>query len=90
MLNQIKALLQDGQLRQKIKAAKTLDEAIELIVTADVEKDSNFTTENVAQMLTQLAPDSSNELIELSESDLLAVVGADLPRSSLCTAAPFC
>ncbi len=38
MLNQIKALLQDGQLRQKIKAAKTLDEAIKLIITADAEK----------------------------------------------------
>ncbi len=33
MLNQIKALLQDGQLRQKIKETKTLDEAIKLIAT---------------------------------------------------------
>ena len=76
MLNQIKALLQDAQLRQKIKAAKTLDEAIKLIVNADAEKDSNFTTEDVTQMLTKLAPDSGNELIELSESDLQAVAGA--------------
>ena len=75
MLNQIKALLQDGQLRQKIKEAKTQDEAIKLVMTADAEKGDNFTTEDVTQMLTKLAPGSGNELIELSESDLLAVVG---------------
>ena len=81
MLNQIKALLQDRQLRQKIKEAKTLDEAIKLIMTADAEKGNNFTTEDVTQMLIKLAPDSGNELIELSESDLLAVSGGDLPTS---------
>ncbi len=77
MLNQIKALLQDRQLRQKIKAAKTLDEAIKLIMTADAEKGHNFTTEDVTQMLSKLAPGSGNELIKLSESDLLAVAGGD-------------
>ncbi len=43
MLNQIKALLQDAQLRQKIKEAKTLDEVIKLIATAAPEKGDNFT-----------------------------------------------
>ena len=73
MLNQIKALLQDAQLRQKIKEAKTLDEAIKLMATAGAEKGDNFTTENVTQMLTRLAP---KQLLELSEEDLLAVAGA--------------
>ncbi len=75
MLNQIKALLQDRQLREKIKQAKTLDKAIELIMTADTEKGDNITTEDVTQVLTKLAPGSGKELIELSESDLLAVAG---------------
>ena len=77
MLNQIKALLQDRQLRQKIKAANTLDEVIKLMATIAAEKGNNFTTENVTQMLTKLAPGSGNELIELSELDLLAVAGGN-------------
>ncbi len=90
MLNQIKALLQDRQLRQKIKQAKTLDEAIELIMTADAEKGNNFTTEDVTQILTKLAPGSGNELIELSESDLQAVAGGDLRTAnrSYCWSCP--
>ncbi len=75
MLKQIKALLQDAQLRQKIKTAKTLNEAIKLITIADAEKGHNLTTEDVTQMLTKLVPGSGNELIKLSESDLLAVAG---------------
>ena len=90
MLNQIKALLQDAQLRQKIKAAKTLDEAIKLIMTADAEKGNNFTTEDVTQMLTKLPSGSDNELIELSESDLQAVAGAGMQVSALCTQMPPC
>ncbi|MDJ0590504.1 MAG: hypothetical protein QNJ72_10970 [Pleurocapsa sp. MO_226.B13] len=81
MLNQIKALLQDRQLRQKIKQAKTLDEAIELIMTADAEKGDNFTTEDVNQILTKLAPGSGNEWQKLSESDLLAVAGGVSPKT---------
>ncbi len=87
MLNQIKALLQDGQLRQKIKEAKTLDEAIKLIVTADAEKGDNFTTEDLTQMLTKLSPGSRNEWKKLSESDLLAVAGGIVkgaPTASFC------
>ena len=75
MLNQIKALLQDAQLRQKIKEAKTLDEVIKLIATAAPEKGDNFTTEGVTQMLTRLLPGSGNEGEELSKEDLLAVAG---------------
>ncbi|MDJ0591571.1 MAG: Nif11 family protein [Pleurocapsa sp. MO_226.B13] len=90
MLNQIKALLQDGQLRQKIKAAKTQDEVIELMATIAAEKGNNFTTEDVTQMLTKLAPGSGNELIELSESDLLAVAGGIRTRGRWPTARSVC
>ncbi len=75
MLNQIKTLLQDGQLRQKIKAAKTLNEAIKLITIADTRKSNNLTTEDVTQMLTKLTSGSDNEWQKLSEKDLLAVAG---------------
>ena len=74
MLNQIKALLQDAQLRQKIKQAKTLDEAIELIALANAEKGDNFTTEDVTQTLTGLA---TKQWQKLSETDLLAVAGSE-------------
>ena len=82
MLNQIKALLQNAQLRQKIKAAKTLDEAIKLIAIADAEKGNNFTTEDVTQMLTWLAPGSGNEWQKLSDSDLRTVAGGFKPESN--------
>ena len=73
MLNQIKALLQNAQLRQKIKQAKTLDEASELIAIADAEREHNFTTEDVTQTLTGLA---TKQWQKLSELDLLAVAGS--------------
>ena len=75
MLKQIKALLQDTQLRQKIKEAKTLDEAIKLMAIAGAETGDNFTTEEVTQMLTRLAP---KQLHQLSKEDLLAVAGGTL------------
>ena len=74
MLKQIKALLQDAQLRQKIKQAKTLDEASERIVTADSGKGDKFTTEDVTQTLTGLA---TKQWQKLSELDLLAVAGSE-------------
>ena len=90
MLNQIKALLQDGQLRQKIKAAKTQDEVIKLMTTIAAEKGNNFTTEDVTQILTKLTPGRGNELIELSESDLLAVAGGIRTRGLWPTAQSVC
>ncbi|MDJ0691517.1 MAG: Nif11-like leader peptide family natural product precursor [Xenococcaceae cyanobacterium MO_188.B32] len=51
MLNKITALLQDEQLRQKIKEAKTQDEAIELLTTTAAEKGENFTAEDVTKLL---------------------------------------
>ncbi len=74
MLNQIKALLQDRQLRQKIKQAKTLDEVIKLIAIADAEREHKFTTEDVTQTLTGLA---TKQWQKLSELDLLAVAGSE-------------
>ncbi len=84
MLNQIKALLQDAQLCQKIREAKTLGEAIKLITTADPEKGDNLTTEDVTQMLTKLTSGSDNEWQQLSEEDLLAVAGGRPTQGSGC------
>ncbi len=88
MLNQIRALLQDGQLRQKIKEAKTLNEAIKLITIADAEKGDSFTTEDVTQMLTKLTSGSDNEWQKLSEEDLLAVAGGFPTAGSGCVCWP--
>jgi hypothetical protein len=72
MFEQIKDLLQDVQLRQKIKEAKTQDEGIKLLTTAGAEKGGNFTISQVTQMLTQFVLQQKDEL---SEEDLLAVGG---------------
>ena len=47
----MKPRLQDAQLRQNIKEAKTQDDIIELLTTAAAEKGDNFTTEEVLQIL---------------------------------------
>lgn len=72
MLNQIKALLKDEQLRQKIKEANTQDEVIKLLTIAATEKGNNFTTEEATQILTKFA---LQKLYELNEEYLLAVAG---------------
>lgn len=70
MLNQIKLLLSDGQLRQQIKAAKNLTDAIVLLKTAGTEKGYQFPSDNLFQVLqSQLKP------TELGESELLSVAG---------------
>ena len=72
MLKQIKAMLEDEQLRQKIKEAKTQDEAIKLLTTAAGEKGEDFATENVTKLLNYVALQT---ILEMSEEDLLAVAG---------------
>ena len=77
MLNQIKALLQDGQLRQKIKETKIQDEAIKLIATTAAEKGNNFSIKDVTQMLTKLAQKPFIQAEEeLTEEQLEAIAGA--------------
>ncbi|MEH1867814.1 MAG: Nif11-like leader peptide family natural product precursor [Nostoc sp.] len=73
MLSQIKELLANAQLQQKIEEATNLAESIKLIMAAGAEKGYNFTTEAISQMLTDL---NSVESYELNEEELLSVSGA--------------
>ncbi|MEO0536121.1 MAG: Nif11-like leader peptide family natural product precursor [Cyanobacteria bacterium P01_A01_bin.123] len=68
MLSQIKALLSDAQLRQKIKETNSLLEAIVLIKSAGAEKGYQFSSDCLYQLL-------QNQLEPLSETDLLAISG---------------
>ena len=68
MFKQIKALLQNPQLRQQVKAASTLEEVTRIITHAN----PNLTSQD---LLTMVAGEES-ELAQLSEADLLNVVGA--------------
>ena len=68
MFKQIKALLQNPQLRQQVKAASTLEEVTRIITNAN----PNLTSQD---LLTMVAGEES-QLTQLSESDLLNVVGA--------------
>ncbi len=71
MLENIKALLQNTQLQQQVKAAANLAAAIELITTAGAQKGYSFTQESVAQAIGGLMLGDR----ELSETDLLSVAG---------------
>ena len=73
MLSQIKEVLANAQLQQKIEEATNLAESIKLIIAAGAEKGYNFTTEAISQMLTDI---NSVESYELSEEELLSVSGA--------------
>ena len=68
MLNQIKALLNDAQLRQQIKNAATMAEAIALIKNAGVKKGYQFSSDSLSQLM-------QSQLEPLSEVDLLSVAG---------------
>ncbi|MEO1006617.1 MAG: Nif11-like leader peptide family natural product precursor [Cyanobacteria bacterium J06638_38] len=68
MLNQIKALLTDAQLRQQIKKAATMTEAIALIKNAGIKKGYQFSSDSLSQLL-------QSQLQPLSEIDLLSVAG---------------
>ena len=68
MLNQIKALLGDAQLRQQIKNAGTMTEAISIIKSFGTTKGYQFSSDSISQLL-------QNQLKPLSEEDLLAVAG---------------
>ena len=68
MLNQIKALLIDAQLRQQIKQAATMAEAIVLIKNAGSKKGYQFSNDTLSQLL-------QSQLQPLGEEDLLSVAG---------------
>ena len=68
MLNQIKALLNDAQLRQQIKKAATMAEAIALIKTAGITKGYQFSNDRLSQLM-------QSQLEPLGEEELLSVAG---------------
>ena len=86
MLKEIKALLQDAQLRQEIQEAKTADDVIKLLTTTGTQKGYNFKLEDVNQMLTGFA---LKQLDELSEEDLQAVAGYAPRREPRCAWPPY-
>jgi hypothetical protein len=68
MLNQLKALLGNGQLRQKLKAAASLEEAIALIKTAGVDQGHQAFSEGLSKLVkTGFEP--------LNEEDLFTIAG---------------
>ena len=75
MLNQIKALLSDTQLRQQLKEVTSMAEAIALIKTAGITKGYQFSSDGISQLFQhQLEP------LELGEAELLMVSGgANIP-----------
>ncbi|MBW4576032.1 MAG: Nif11-like leader peptide family RiPP precursor [Aphanothece sp. CMT-3BRIN-NPC111] len=91
MLNQLKELLQDPELQQKVKAAANQEEAINLLTSAGAKKGHNFTTEEVSQALAELTSVKSNEL---GEEELLNVsggrAGASHDHMSCCSDCPSC
>ena len=68
MFKQIKALLQNPQLRQQVKAARTLEKVTRIITNAN----PNLTSQDLLAMVTG----EESQLSQLSEADLLNVVGA--------------
>jgi hypothetical protein len=72
MLNNLQDLLQNSQLQAKIKAATDKATIIELLLIASAEKGYGFTVESINKFLLELNPVSD----ELSENDLLNVIGA--------------
>ncbi|MBT9315795.1 hypothetical protein [Leptothoe spongobia] len=68
MLNQLKALLGNGQLRQKLKAVASLEEAISLIKTVGVGQEHQAFSEGLSTLVkTGFEP--------LNEEDLLTIAG---------------
>jgi hypothetical protein len=72
MLNNLKELLKSNQIQEKIKAATNQSTAVELLLTAGIEKGYDFTIENITNLLNEINTIS----YELSEDELLSVSGA--------------
>lgn len=71
MIQHIKHLLENNQLKQQVKESKNLVEAIKLITNAGVQKGYSFTQDSVAEIVSRLMLTEQ----ELTEEDLLAVSG---------------
>ena len=81
MLQRIKELLQNAQLREKMQATASHAEAVKLLLIASAEKGYNFTVESVSQVLAEL---TSMEPRALSEEELLSVSGGTHVHMSCC------
>ena len=69
MLNQIKALLNDAQLRKQIQQATSIAEAVTLIKTAGVKKGYQFSSYSLFQIF-------QSQIKLPSEKELLVVAGS--------------
>jgi hypothetical protein len=90
MLRQIKNLLQDPSVKDKLQAAASRAEAIKLLVAAGADKGYQLTAETVAGFLAALQSGPSREL---SEQELLGVSGGRMadtghPHMSCCGDCP--
>src|SRR5688572_21390712 len=72
MLNQIKDLLQNEQLRDALRAARDKAEAVSLLLTTSAAKGHHFTVDGMSRLLADLTP---ADPMELSEGELLNVSG---------------
>ena len=75
MLNQIKALLNDPQLRHKIKEANNLTDAIALLKTFKDKEDHQLSCNSLSQLL-----HSQLKSIQLDEEELLSIAGGSINR----------
>lgn len=75
MIQNIKELLQNAQLQQKIKASSSLEETSKLIAHVGSENGYSFTQEEVSQVVSELLL----EECALTEADLMAVAGGRVP-----------
>ncbi|MEM7065809.1 MAG: Nif11-like leader peptide family natural product precursor [Cyanobacteria bacterium P01_B01_bin.77] len=71
MLNQLKALLNDKQLQQQIKASNSLADAIALLTTTGVQKGCQFSRESIYQLIQE----QSKPIEHLDENTLSIVAG---------------
>ncbi|MBT9315787.1 Nif11-like leader peptide family natural product precursor [Leptothoe spongobia] len=88
MLNQLKALLSNAQLRQQLKAANSLVDAIALLKAAGTEKGYTFSNKSLSQIIS--TSNMYSKVRALSEADLLAIAGADGPPESVVTCTDVC
>lgn len=75
MLDQIKELLTNSQVRAKVQSAKTRGEAVDAVVTAGAERGFSFDASRVAQAFAPRAR-------QLSERELLMVSGGRMAESA--------
>ena len=73
MLQKLQELIQDAQVRQALAAAKTQADAVDVLRVAAAKKGYKLSADGVAQALTTLMPEKTQE--ELNEDELLAVSG---------------